>query len=265
MSITPKTAHALFPTKPFLSVGIDGCEDKWVAVAIKDSGFEVELYKSVAEICEKYQSAKSPENSIIIDMPIGLPDRAEDLRPDVLLRSKLKGRASTVFPVLGRKIVNATDYEQAKLLNKELTGKTVVKQSFDIFYKIREIDDFLRDNPEWKNRLVESHPEYCFALLNDNKPILGDKKKAGGECEIARIETLSKYYPEITLVIEEFRNLFNKRMKPENRYNDLLDALALAIVGAIGLRHGFTYLPEIPTADSQGLLMQIVGANIPQL
>ena len=47
-----------------------------------------------------------------------------------------------------------------------------------------------------------------------------------------------------------------------NRMDDVLDALVLAVIGAIGIEQGFTSLPTIPPVDATGLKMQIVGAVI---
>ena len=56
--------------KKYMSVGIDGCKGKWVAVCLTENKFEVDKFNNIEEICEKYKNA----DSIIIDMPIGLPE-----------------------------------------------------------------------------------------------------------------------------------------------------------------------------------------------
>ncbi len=75
------------------SVGIDGCRGGWIAVNITDTGFEVELYKCIEEICSKYADS----NSLLVDMPIGLPEDVKDIRPDSEARTYLSGRSSCIF------------------------------------------------------------------------------------------------------------------------------------------------------------------------
>ncbi|MDL2232405.1 DUF429 domain-containing protein [Ruminococcaceae bacterium OttesenSCG-928-L11] len=252
-SLTTGVINNYFPDKPFLSVGIDGCAGKWAVVALSEHGFEIALHKNITEICEKYGNA----HSVIIDMPIGLVESDKEIRPDQILRKNLKGKASSVFNTPCRQAVYASGYSAAIAENQKVLNLKITPLSNAIIPKIKEIDTFLRDNPNWKNRLVESHPEYCFALLNGGTPISQNKQTPEGVN--TRLILLSKYYADSYRVIERFQKLVPKMAKTPD---DVLDALALAIIGAIGLRFGFTTLPEKPSKDSAGLYMQIVGANI---
>jgi len=240
-------------TRDVVSVGIDGCKGKWLAVAISRNKFEVAIHENIAEICHKYSVA----DSVIIDMPIGLPERIEDIRPDGKLRKLLKGKASSVFNTPCRQAVYAPDYTQAIEENKKVLGLAISPLAYAIVPKIREIDVFLKENPDWKNRLVESHPEYCFALLNQGKPVLEKKKKPDGKA--VRLSLLSEYYAESCNVIEQFQKTISGST---SKTDDVIDALVLAVIGTLGLLYEFTTVPEKPMKDAKGLYMQIKGATI---
>ena len=253
-SFTAQKDRTLFPKGTYLSVGIDGCKGRWLAVALSDRGHEVQLFDRIDQVCEYYKHA----DSILLDMPIGLSEHVQDIRPDSALRKKLKGKTSSVFNTPCRQAVYEEDYRNASNLNFDIVGSKLSRQSFAITPKIREVDSFLQINPEWKNRLLESHPEYCFANLNCGEPILENKQTAEGVTK--RLSVLERYYPHTQAVVQLFNSNYPALVK---RLDDLLDAFAQASVGAIGLECGFHSIPDAPPWDNQGLIMQIVGANIP--
>ncbi len=240
--------------KEYCCVGIDGCKGKWIAVALHTDSFEVGKYDTIDEICEKYEDA----DAMLIDIPIGLPEniRQDEERPDKLLRMHLKGKASSVFSVPCRQAVYEEDKEQAKALNHSVLGRSLSEQSLGIRASIRQVDCFLQQHPAWKNRLAESHPEYCFAVFNNGKPILESKMEEKGVKE--RFRVLSKYFPESPSVAENYLSAVPSRKK----IDDVIDALCLAVMGKSGLEYGFAFLPETPKEDSRGLKMQIVTAKL---
>ncbi len=181
----------------FLSVGIDGCKGKWLAVALSNQGYQVNLFDRIDQVCDYYKNA----DSVLVDMPIGLAESKVEIRPDTALRKKLPGKASSVFNTPCRQAVYETDYSTSSNLNNEVLGNKLSRQSFAITPKIKEVDVFLQTHPEWKNRLLESHPEYCFALLNDGNPILENKQTSEGAAK--RMQVLGKYYPDSFALVQE--------------------------------------------------------------
>lgn len=235
-------------------VGVDGCKYGYVAVNITDNDFNINVFKNIEEICAKF----SDSNTILIDMPIGLPENTYDLRPETEGRKILSSRASCIFTVPCRQAVYEADYYKANEINRAVLGKGLSKQSFSICSKIKEIDEFLNNAPEYKNKLLESHPEICFAILNFdgtiNMAIFENKKtKEGME---KRIELLSRYY-EKTGKIKELLYLDDKFKYIKD---DIIDALCLAITGMLGYKNGFKTIPEDPMKDSRGMLMQMIYA-----
>lgn len=246
--------HLTMQEKDFCCVGIDGCKGKWIAVALHRDFYEVDKYSTIDEICNTYSNA----DVMLIDIPIGLPENTQQdaARPDKLLRKDLKGKASSVFSVPCRQAVEEQDRTKAKALNLSVLGRSLSEQSLGICASIRQVDHFLQRHPEWKNRLMESHPEYCFALLNHGEPVLESKLEEAGRK--IRLRNLSHYFPEASSVVERFLSAVPGRKKAD----DVIDALSLAIMGKIGLEQGFTSLPESPETDRTGLKMQIVTAKL---
>lgn len=230
-------------------VGIDGCKVGWVAVGITDTGFDIEILNNIASIVD------SNFDSILIDMPIGLPESTSDIRPDGAVRKLLKGKASSIFNTPCRQAVYAETYEEANKINRQIMGKGLSKQSYAICGKIREIDEFLKRYPKYKNKLLESHPELCFAKLNEGEPIYENKHTFEGTRR--RIELLSRYYDKTDDVITNA--VSNPRLK--NCLDDVIDALCLAVTGMIGLNNRLKSIPETPGFDKVSLLMQIVYAD----
>lgn len=232
--------------KDSVCVGIDGSLGAWIAVLLSGAGLDVRVLKTIGEI-EGYCSGAA---RVLIDIPVGLPESAAEagLRPDILLRQNIKGKASSVFNTPCRQAVYEEDKARAKELNQELLGKSLSEQSLAIRGAIRQVDIFLNEKPTWKDRLLESHPEYCFMLLNNGQPVLENKKTEAGLQK--RLEILKKYYPDAEKVVYGIR---------KNRMDDVIDALCLAVVGRLSLENGLKTIPENPQEDRRGIRMQIVG------
>lgn len=236
-------------------VGIDGCKGGYVAINIMNHDFEIKMFENIAELCQEY----SESDSIIIDMPIGLPESMQDIRPDSAARKVLSSRASCIFNTPSRQAIYENEYPDANETNRRVLGKGLSKQSFAISNKIRDIDEFLNKEPEWRNKLIESHPEVCFAMLNANgngpEPIFENKKTPVGIEK--RLDLLSKYYDRT----DEIRELIHSDIKLKWFKDDVIDALCLAVTGMLGFENGFKTIPEDPIEDSMRILMQMVYAQ----
>ncbi len=240
--------------KNHFCVGIDGCKGNWLAVAIDGDCYEVNKFKTINEICNAYDNAVS----ILIDIPIGLPmTRMEaDKRPDQLLRRLMKGKASSVFSVPCRQAIYEDDQSKARKENLAALGRSLSAQSLGICKAIKHVDAFLQEYPMWKGRLLESHPEYIFAVLNGGNAVIEKKTDAIGQKK--RLDLLTKHYNQSEAVVNEFLSAVNGRKK----IDDVIDALGLAVTGQLGVERGFRSIPEKAERDSTGLEMQIVVADI---
>jgi predicted RNase H-like nuclease len=167
-------------------------------------------------------------------------------------KKKLGRKGSSIFNTPCRQAIYEEDKDSAKKINITYLDKSLSEQSLGIAKAIRQVDSFLQKHPTWKNKLVESHPEHCFAVLNDGIPIIEKKNQADGQR--IRLEVLKRYYPDADRIVERFLTAVPSRKK----IDDVLDAAALAVCGMLGLQNGFMTIPAEPMIDKTGLLMQIV-------
>ena len=160
------------------AVGVDGCRDGWVAVAIDDGGFiEAAFEPTLARVFERFPEA----SAFGVDIPIGLVDAAREA--DAAARAFLSGQASSVFSAPARRALEAESFADALAASREATGRGLSKQSFHLFPKIREADALLPDE-----RLHEVHPEISFRLMHPDAAPAGRKKTWGGLMErLARL------------------------------------------------------------------------------
>lgn len=236
------------------SVGIDGCQGKWVVVSLTKDTFEVGKFTTISDICQRYSKA----SNMLIDVPIGLVEGKDTTRPDLLVKQALGRKGSSIFEVPCRQAVYAESKEDARKYNSAVLGKSLSEQTLGIAKAIRQVDEFLQENPQWKNRLMESHPEFCFMKLNNDVPIL--EKKSTEEGQQKRISLLKRFYPEAGQGVEKFLADVPSRRK----IDDVVDALCLAVTGMLGRHNGFKTVPENPMVDNYGLLMQMVYADASQ-
>ena len=145
--------------------------------------------------------------------------------------------------------VYAEGEEAQKEANKRTLGKSLAKQSLAIIPKIRELDEFLNVHSEYKNRILESHPEVAFARLNGSV-VMSRKKEEPGLS--VRRHILSEYLDK-----NDLSGLYDKAKELECGQDDLIDAICLAVTGAMHAHGQTETLPEEPEKDEKGLWMQL--------
>lgn len=232
-------------TPSVISIGIDGCKGGWIAAVIRGGEPKLHRFDTLGEIAGAF-----PLEYCLIDMVIGLQGNENQVRPDKAAREILKGRASTVFPAPCRKAVYGETKEERLKSNEEVLHKKFTSQTDAIIPKMREVDEFLQQNPEYKNRLQESHPEVCFARLNGGV-LTTSKHDAEGIRE--RASVIAGYLPDVT---EEWVQDAAKRMKCNA--DDITDSICLAVTANLLAQDKTETIPENPTTDDTGLLMQMV-------
>ena len=115
---------------------------------------------------------------IAIDIPIGLPDH--ETRPaDLEARKALATRWQTVFLTPVRPAIEATSYEEANRLAREITGAGISRQAYALRKKILEVDRWTSTSPL---AVYEVHPELSFAQLAGT-PVTSSKKTWAGAHE----------------------------------------------------------------------------------
>lgn len=230
-------------------VGVDGCKGGWIA-AIQDGGnFRLEKYTNISALVNE----NADYNEMLVDMVIGLQSKASDVRPDNVARALIPGRTSTVFAVPARQAVYADTKEEIREANKNALGKDLPAQTIAIIPKMRELDEFLQQNPTYKNRLKESHPEVCFARLNGSVVM---SRKATPEGISERVQIIREYLPEIT---EDY--VYREAKQLRCNADDIVDAIVLSITANFAAHGKTDVIPEAVQEDETGLKMQM---TIPQ-
>jgi predicted RNase H-like nuclease len=98
-----------------------------------------------------------------------------------------------------------------------------------------------------QERVVESHPEVCFAMLNGGRPLSANKKTPAGRSE--RELLLASLYNEPPATWP---------VPPGAARDDLYDAAVLARTAARVAAGIAARIPTIPETDARGLRMEIV-------
>jgi predicted RNase H-like nuclease len=234
--------------KPFV-VGVDGCRGGWLAVRLSGDGTaECRVFPDMASLWAAHRQA----SLILVDIPIGLPEAANDRPCDKIARKVLGPRRASVFPVPCRAAVYAPDYDAAINLNERFTGKRIFRTTWNLMPRMRQVDEVLQGDSQAREVIREAHPEVLFWGLNQRRPLAFYKKETAGEAE--RLEVLQRVYRGAkSLFFELKKNLPGKSAAPD----DLLDALAAAVTGLIGETRLQT-LPDKPERDAHGLPMEMV-------
>lgn len=180
-------------------------------------------------------------DAMAIDMPIGLLD-GEPRSCDGEARKLLGPRRSSIFPTPVRATLAATDYAEACRLSRQVCGKALSKQAFNLLPKIRELDRLVR--PDDQDRLVEAHPECAFVRLAGH-PLEHPKRTEDGRATRRRL-------------LEGFHQDFGPLVDNPDRLPllDLIDAAVLAITAsrvANGTEHRLG-----AEVDRRGLAARIV-------
>jgi predicted RNase H-like nuclease len=237
-------------------IGIDGCRAGWFCVLL-DAGDNWSC--RVVPDADTVGALALAADSVLIDIPIGLPDSGPDGRLcDREARRLLgRGRASSVFSAPARRTLAAIAYPQALELNRAATGRGLSRQAWNIVPKIREIDALLCDNRVLQGVMRESHPELCFWALNGRQAMRCNKKQGEGQQE--RLRVLEGVFPQCHTLYEQACAAYPRR---EVARDDIIDAMVCAVTARQGYG-SYQTVPAMPARDGQGLAMEIVFHCIP--
>jgi len=218
--------------------GIDGCKSGWILVSLQgtEAGIElnIQLLSSLYELKELLDF--STLFTIWIDIPIGLSETEERIC-DKQLRKALGKKGASAFATPIRSAVYASSYQDASSLNFEQTGKKISIQSWNICPKIKQADEFLHLNEEFKPFFKESHPEYLFQTWRPNY-FESKKTETGFNQRLAFLETHLPCIYQVNSFIESHkRSLFAK--------DDVLDALALAFAALQSTTNGVSFWGDV--------------------
>lgn len=239
--------------------GIDGCPAGWIACLVAPDGPLDPKIRIVTRLEDLLDGPDAPV-LVAIDMPIGLPDRIGPggRGPERLVRPHLGERQSSVFSIPSRAAIFAgesldgREAYAAACVAAVVTSdppKKISKQTFALFPKIRALDRLL--TPERAERIVESHPELAFALLNGGHAMTLPKKVKN------RPNPPGVDERRALLVQLGFEPAFLEHPPRGAAIDDLLDACVLALV-ARRIRSGEAIsFPDPPQRDARGLPIAI--------
>lgn len=234
-------------------VGVDGCTGGWIAAWTSQSShpdsIETAVYPTIDALWETHSSA----DRILIDIPIGLPDRGQR-ECDVQARSLLGTRGVSVFPAPIRPVVEAVvdgslSYEDANELSKAKADTGLQKQAWNITPKIAEVDELCRTDEAARETIAECHPELAFAALNGWFPIALSKSSDRGRR--ARLFVVDSHLPDASAAYDR---AIERTYRKDVARDDVVDALCLLAAGRYDLRS----VPADPPIDATGLAMQIL-------
>lgn len=233
------------------AVGIDGCRNGWIAACLHPAGSEIRHFSTIAALMEQYAHA----DVLFIDIPVGLARNTAEarFRPEQYARKLIPRKAAAIFNAPCQKAAYCRTYAEANETNKATIGKGLSKQSYHICNKIREVDTFIKENPALRDKLMESHPEICFALMHPSlQPILENKKTAVGRRK--RLQTLQSMEKEAKYIEENIASV----KELQQVQDDVIDAFCLAVAAKFGIINGFRTIPEQPRRNNEGIWMQMV-------
>lgn len=226
------------------TAGIDGCKQGWILISFdeEDKKYQViESQEALKSIFEEY-------DRIFIDMPIGLEDEEYTRECDALLRKELGGEySSSVFSPPIRPALEAPSYVEANMISFDWTEKKLSLQSWNITPKIKMLDLLLRENPGFKEKVLESHPELLFQKLNGGMIFQKKNLKKGIR---HRLELIKDEEP---IADDFFRDIKEEWRRSEVAEDDIVDAMALAYYAKKSEIEGIKTIPTVVSYDSEGL------------
>ncbi len=234
-------------------LGIDSCSYGWVSFILNQKQWNIEIFRNINSLWKKYYDSKL----ILIDIPIGLRSEGAKARLcDTAARIYLtKKRSSSIFPTPCRKALDASSYQEANNINRELTGKGLSKQTYNIMSKIKEVDTLLKKDHQASDIIIESHPEVCFTALKNKKP-LGFYKKTQKGIE-QRFTLLNSFNNFKKNPLDFAKNNFKRN---DLAIDDVLDAWVLAVSASKG-KSALNFFPKSYEFDMKGFPMRIAFPN----
>jgi predicted RNase H-like nuclease len=229
-------------------LGVDGCKDGWFYVASNGNDYQLGIVENISELFSKFTQI----DEVLIDIPIGLwNDGYKPRACDVEARKKLKPRGSTVFPAPLRPCLFGASYTDACQISERLSGKKLSQQAYNIFEKIKQVDNYLLEHPEIRTIIKETHPEVGFCMLNAGQPLLSKKKDSLGLEE--RLELLTSTLGFAETVYHEAISHFKRKQLAKDDIVDALMCLAISMAPEVTRKT----IPEKPEYDDSGIEMAI--------
>lgn len=161
-----------------LYLGVDGCKEGWVAVALHEDGTFCDsmVAKELSVLIDYYPKGKT----IGVDMPLDLVNEPTRIA-DQLVRKELgPKRGRSVFPAIPKFMIEPRWINLgANELNDESRNRfdcAFSRQTINLKKKILEVNQCSLNG----SNIIEVHPELCFMHMNNGVPLSYSKKTWNG-------------------------------------------------------------------------------------
>jgi predicted RNase H-like nuclease len=218
-------------------LGVDGCKTGWIGIALGDHDPVAYFAAHIDELVAT-ADRDGPIQVVGIDMPIGLPDVGVR-QADLLARQEIGVRRSSVFMTPVRAALHADTHARAVEIHRRVTGQGISIQAFGLKSRLLEVDAWVREAP---CRVVEVHPEVCFARLAGHHLNWAKSTWAG-------IETRRELLAAAGIALTGDLGAAGAAAKVD----DILDAAAVAWTARRAARGQAQSLPDPPQTFSDGL------------
>ncbi|GAA4093312.1 hypothetical protein GCM10022214_64110 [Actinomadura miaoliensis] len=224
----------------FRVMGVDACRTGWIGVVLT-GGAPIACHATEIGDLAATAARDAPLDVIAVDIPIGLADTGRR-RADELAREAAGPRWASVFMTPVRTALRAADYATAARESRRICGTGISAQSYALRGKILQVDRWIR---RAGTRVVEAHPEVCFAEMAalSGGPLTAGKKSWAGMRQRAAL--LARQGIDLPADLGEPGALAGA--------DDVLDAAAAAWTARRVARGEARSLPDPPQVFSDGL------------
>ncbi|MFB6206997.1 MAG: DUF429 domain-containing protein [Haloglomus sp.] len=221
----------------------------WFAAVFDAEGFvEAGAHEGVGACWSHYEETAA---RILVGAPIGSVGGDGDPREcDELAREVLGDRGHVVVDPPVREAARKRRYPAASRVHERVTGRELAERAFELGDAAAALDDLLREVPEARDVVAESHPEVCFTAFAGESPE-HPRSTAGGYAE--RMRALAEFDRDAPPAVQSAAEAAGGA---HVTVHDVLDALALAYTARPGPGELRSLPPEPPT-DAEGLPVAI--------
>ena len=220
-------------------LGVDACPTGWIGVSLDGDELEAWYGGVLADVVAASEGT-GPVVCVAVDIPLGLPDTTVR-QADVLVRSQLGPRRSSLFSTATRAAYEAGSFAAANATQRALTGFGLSQQSYRLGPKLLDANAFALGR---SHSVVEAHPELSFARMGDG-PLRASKKTWTGHHQ--RQDLLRLQGIDVTLL--GHAGEAGRHAGPD----DLLDAAAMAWTARRYAEGHASSYPQLPEVFSDGL------------
>jgi len=231
------------------TVGIDGCPSGWFAITLSSDTPEYWIIEDKDGLKEAFENY----DRIFIDIPIGIETENYVRRVDDELRNSLgPDYHASVFNPPIKSALYAPTYAEACMQSYQMTEKKVSIQSWNITPKIRMVDELLHENKDFREKVLESHPELLFKMINGGSSLL--QKKNTKEGLRHRRHLIKNYEEELDELYREIKEEYRRNQVTRD---DIVDTLILAIYAEESLEKPIETIPDDPDTDESCIPMAV--------